>query len=154
MNNEGIDLIHLNFDRAKAAIYSIVPDPWFVTELMPILSLSGGAVPRSPELVVHVSREFDSAQFLVAIQGQELLTAGVAWGTRDRCGLYAFLLGYYEKSRGLPFPSHHPMPSSLPWLGTVGSPIYRRLPRRLQAPLLAWSRHLALAIMCHARAQN
>jgi hypothetical protein len=74
----------------------------------------------------------------------------VAWGSRDRRSLYSFLVGCYEKSKGSSFPGNRPMPFGLPWVGTVGSPAFAHLPRRLQAQLLAWSRRLAAAIVSHA----
>ena len=149
-----IPLIHMNFDRGRATHYSLVPDPMFTTEMMPLFSRGQGELPCSKEVVLYVVRGLDCANVLVAILGQEFLTAGVAWGVRDRCSLYAFLIGQHEKSRGCSCPKHRPMPSSLPWLGTVGTPAFGRLPRRLQARLLSWSRRLAIAIICHSLATN
>jgi hypothetical protein len=145
-----VRMIHLNFDRLRATRHSLILPPWFVTELAPLLSRGQGAVPASPDVVLSVARGFDCAQFLVSIRGDEYLTGGVAWGSRDRRSLYAFLVGYYEKSKGSSFPGNRPMPSGLPCVGTVGSPGFAHVPRLLQAQLLAWSRRLAAAIINHA----
>jgi hypothetical protein len=149
-----VRLIHLNFNCLRARRYSVAPPVWLVAAMPSLLSRGHGEMPRNPEVVLYVARERDGAQFFVAIRGHELLTGGVAWGCRDCPGLYAFLVGRYEQSKGSPFPDDRPMPSGLPWLGTVGTPTFARLPRRLQAILLASSRQIAVAIMCHVLATN
>ena len=149
-----VRLIHLNFNCLRARRYSVVPPVWLVAAMPSLLSRGHGEMPGNPEVVLYVACERDGAQFFVAIRGHELLTGGVAWGSRDRSGLYAFLVGYYEQGKGSSFPDDRPMPSSLPWLGTVGTPTFAQLPRRLQAILLASSRQIAVAIMCHVLATN
>jgi hypothetical protein len=149
-----VRLIHLNFNCLRARRYSVVPPVWLVAAMPSLLSRGHGEMPGNPEVVLYVACERDGAQFFVAIRGHELVTGGVAWGCRDRRGLYAFLVGCYEQSKGSSFPDDRPMPSSLPWLGTVGTPTFARLPRRLQAMLLASSRQIAVAIMCHVLATN
>jgi hypothetical protein len=160
MNNPSLcsrqlgQLLHLNFDHGKAKLHVIVPDPWFVAEMTPLLTLGQGAAPDNPDVLLNVDRGFDGAPFVISIRGKELLTAGVAWGPSDCWRLHAFLISSYERSTGSSFPSDWPMPDSLPWLGTVGSPMLRRVSLRLQAKLLAWSRRFAIAIMSHALAPN
>ena len=105
---------------------------------------------RNPNVALDVNRQFDSACFLICIRGEEYLTGGVAWGSRDSLTLFAFIVGYFQERTGSSFPPDLLPPSSLPWLGTVGSPVFTRLPRRLQARLLAASRRLATAIICQA----
>ena len=147
-------MVHLNFNSLKATVHPFVPDPWFVAELAPIFSGDQSEMNRNPNVALDVNRQFDSACFLICIRGEEYLTGGVAWGSRDSLTLFAFIVGYFQERTGSSFPPDLLPPSSLPWLGTVGSPAFTRLPRRLQARLLAASRRLATAIICQALSSN
>jgi hypothetical protein len=147
-------MLHLHFNSLRTTQHPFVPDPWFVAELAPIFSGDQSEMTGHPNIVLDVNRQFDSACLLISIGGEEYLTGGVAWGPRDSLTLFAFIVGYFQESTGSSFPPDLTGPSRLPWLGTVGSPAFARLPRRPQARLLAWSRRLGIATISHALSTN
>ncbi|HXP63185.1 MAG TPA: hypothetical protein VN829_21970 [Dongiaceae bacterium] len=99
-----VRLIHLKFNCLRARRYSVAPPVWLVAVMSSLLSRGQGEMPGNPEILLYVARERDCAQFFVAVRGHELLTGGVAWGSRGRRGLYAFLVGCYEQGKGSSFP--------------------------------------------------
>lgn len=151
-----VALIHMDFNRQRVKTHRIALPFWFAVEVKHCFAVAQSPTPVIPKLPLEVAFGADSAQFSVASMGEEYLTGGVAWGLKDRVGLYAFLSDYHAQTRGVgssgaPEP---PMPNSLPWLGTVAGVPFDNLESSAQAALMAWARQLALALIHHALTGN
>lgn len=125
-----------------------LPEPLVHAQLRRLLQRGGGEVPGSFGFRAHIALAGASAQIRVSSRQREMFTSGIAWAGDDWAAeLWRGLLARSWEMCPSEEPRWVPAPP-LPWMVTLYSPFFERLPLAEGVALAVFQRSLSSVLLC------
>jgi hypothetical protein len=127
------------------------------SEFLSLLEQRSGEIPVMPGFAFALTEADHCCQFILAHQGVEIITCGLAWGAGTGESLWRWLGDYYDYAvpRIPQWRTACPStPPPLPWLGAVLTANLKLIPHGQARLLGAVERDLALAVIHRSLTRN